>query len=142
VTILAYLVVGEEFLWQGGTLLIWATVWLGYFVFLKGSRYRTPGYVLAKAKILNLQGEPPSYGQLLIRFLFSVFGPLNLVLDLLWIPSDPRRQALRDKFAATYVVRQAAIPTGQGRIAFIPYTMFGQSYVFREVQEPPSEAAP
>lgn len=142
VTLLAYLLVGEEFLWQGGTLLIWCIVWLGYFVFLKGSRFRTLGYILTRAKILNLQGERPSFGQLLIRFLFAAFGPLNFVIDLLWIPSDPRRQALRDKFAGTYVVRRTANPTGKGRIAFVPYTMFGQSYIFKEVQEAPSVAAP
>ncbi len=142
VILIAYLVGGSEFLWQGGSFLIWAVVWFCYFVLLKGSRYRTFGYVLTKAKIVNLQGERPSFGQLFIRFLFSVFGPLNFVIDLLWIPSDPSRQALRDKFAGTHVVRGSAIPVGQGRIVFVPYTMFGQSYIFREVRETPSVAAP
>ncbi|MHB0969963.1 MAG: RDD family protein [Thermoanaerobaculia bacterium] len=127
---------------DGHTLLIWAVIWLGYFVFLKGSRYRTLGYILTRAKILNLQGERPSFWQLFIRFLFSVFGPLNLAFDLLWIPSDPSGQALRDKFAGTYVVKQLAIPIGQGRIVYVPYTMFGQSYIFREVRETPSITAP
>jgi uncharacterized RDD family membrane protein YckC len=134
-TVIASIVMTPDGLWQLVTLLMWTFVWLGYFVFLKGSRYRTLGYVLGKAKILNLQGEPPSLGQLLLRFLFSVFGPLNLLLDLLWIPSDPFRQALRDKFAGTYVVKKGAVATAQGNIVFVPYTMFGQSYIFKEVKE-------
>lgn len=36
-----------------------AAVWLGYFVFLKASRYRTLGYVLGGARIVNYRGERP-----------------------------------------------------------------------------------
>jgi uncharacterized RDD family membrane protein YckC len=134
-TVVASFVVSSDGLWQLVTLVIWTFVWFGYFVLLKGSRYRTLGYVLSGAKILNLQGERPSFGQLLLRFLFSAFGPLNLLLDLLWIPSDPFRQALRDKFAGTYVVGKTAVAIARGNIVFVPYTMFGQSYIFKEVRE-------
>ncbi len=125
-----------------GLLVVWLSVWFGYFVLLKRSRFRTVGYVLARARIVNLQGDTPSVASLFIRMLFAVFGPLNLLFDLFWIPSDPCRQALRDKFAHTYVVRQGASPAGTGRIAYGQYTVLGASYLFQEVRPSPSVTAP
>ena len=124
-----------------GLLVVWLSVWFGYFVLLKRSRFRTVGYVLARAQIVNLRGETHSVASLFIRMLFAAFGPLNLLFDLLWIPSDPCRQALRDKFAHTYVVRRGASPDGTGRITYGHYTVLGASYLFQEVRPSPSVAA-
>ena len=124
-----------------GLLVVWLSVWFGYFVLLKRSR-RTVGYLLARARIVNLQGDTPSVASLLIRMLFAVLGPLNLLFDLCWIPSDPCRQALRDKFAHTYVIRREASPAGTGRIAYAQYTLLGASYLFKEVRSSHSAAAP
>jgi uncharacterized RDD family membrane protein YckC len=117
-----------------GLLVVWSSVWFGYFVLLKRSRLRTVGYVLAGARIVNLQGDTPSVPSLVIRMLFAGLGPLNLLFDLFWIPSDPCRQALRDKFAHTYVIRRNASPAGKDRIAYGQYTVLGASYLFQEVQ--------
>ena len=114
----------------------WVIVWFGYFVLLKGSRFRTAGYLLAGARIVNMRGERPSRVSLSIRLLFAVFGPVNLLFDLFWIPSDPHRQALRDKFAHTYVVRQEALPAGNGPIGYSQYTILGGSFLFQEVRIP------
>jgi len=51
-------------------------------------------------------------------------------------------QALRDKFAHTYVIRRDAVPTGTGRIAYAHYTLLGTSYLFKEVRSSQSVAAP
>lgn len=112
----------------------WFVVWFAYFVLLKRSRFRTLGYVMARARIVNLQGERPSISSLTIRFLFAMFGPLNLLFDLFWIPSDPARQALRDKFAHTYVIRGDASPAGSGVVTYAPYTILGGSFIFQEVK--------
>src|SRR5262249_55847933 len=64
----------------------WTAVWIGYFVFLKRSRFRTLGYALSGARIVNLQGRRPSIYSLVIRLLFVVGGPANFVVDLFWIP--------------------------------------------------------
>ncbi len=71
-----------------GLLVVWSCVWFGYFVLLKRSRLRTVGYVLAGARIVNLYGDTPSVASLFIRVLFAALGPLNLLFDLFWIPSD------------------------------------------------------
>lgn len=125
-----------------GLLVVWSSVWFGYFVLLKRSRLRTVGYILAGARIINLQGDTPSVASLFIRMLFAALGPLNLLFDLFWIPSDPCRQALRDKFAHTYVIRRNASPAGNGRITYGQYTVLGASYLFQEVQRSQSVAEP
>jgi uncharacterized RDD family membrane protein YckC len=105
-----------------------------YFVLLKHSRFRTLGYVVAGARIVNLQGGKPSLVSLFVRMLFGFIGPMNVLVDLFWITSDTHRQALRDKFARTYVVRQNAAPSGRGRIAFPRYSIFGANFLFQEVR--------
>jgi len=125
-----------------GLLVVWLAVWFGYFILLKRSRFRTVGYILARARIVNLQGHTPSVASLLIRMVFAVLGPLNLLFDLFWIPSDSCRQALRDKFAHTYVIRRDATPAGTGRIVYGQYTLLGASYLFQEVRPSQSVAVP
>ncbi len=112
----------------------WTAIWFSYFVVLKRSRFRTLGYILGGARIVNLQGERPSILSLLARLLFVVGGPANFLIDLFWIPSDPCRQAIRDKFAHTYVVRKDAVPAGSGTIVYRTYAMLGTTFLFREVK--------
>lgn len=114
---------------------LWATVWFAYLVLLKRSRFRTLGYRLAGAKIVNLQGQTPSAASLLIRLLFVVGGPANFVFDLFWIPSDECRQAIRDKFAHTYVVRNSARPVGSAQLVYRMYNMLGTTFYFLEIRK-------
>jgi len=119
------------------SLIAWTGVWITYLVLLKGSRFRTLGYLIAGARIVNFSGEQPGYLTLLGRLAFTVLGPFNFVADLLWVSSDPCHQALRDKVAHTYVVRSEAVPAGKGRIGYPVYTVFGMTLMFAEVQPAP-----
>jgi RDD family len=118
-------------------MIAWAAVWIAYFVVLKGSRFRTLGYLLAGARIVNFSGVRPRRLALLGRLAFTVLGPANFLIDLLWVSSDPSRQALRDKVAHTFVVRNDALPIGTGRIAYPTYMVFGWTLMFAEVQPAP-----
>jgi len=120
------------------SLTLLASVWFGYFVLLKGSPYRTAGYVAAGTRIVNLKGERPGYGSLVMRLIFVIGGPLNALVDFFWLTGDMDRQALRDKFASTYVVRIGALPMGTGPIRYRTYTFWGMTYLFREVHRSPS----
>lgn len=103
-----------------------------YFVVLKHSR-RTLGYRVGRVKIVGLDGNPPSYNSLVWRWLFGL-GPLNW-LDSIWLINDKHRQALRDKFAGTYVVKTDARPAGEGKIVFrLYYEISLYNFIFREVQ--------
>jgi uncharacterized RDD family membrane protein YckC len=134
-------VLGNEPIAYLAMLFTWFTVWVLYFVVLKGSSFRTAGYVLAGARIVNLRGERPGYLPLFGRLAFAVLGPFNFLVDLLWVSSDPRRQALRDKFAHTYVVRKNAVPIGMGKIVYAIYMVFGMTLLFAEVREGRPDAA-
>jgi uncharacterized RDD family membrane protein YckC len=146
-TIVLSLIISNDDRLLLATLVAWVAVWFGYFVLLKRSSFRTLGYILGRARIVNLQGTTPSIASLFLRLLFAMLGPLNFLFDLFWIPSDPCRQALRDKFAHTYVIRRFASPSGTGRIGYIPYTILGGSFIFQEVRqsqhvEPPVAVTP
>ncbi len=115
-------------------LLICLSIAFFYFVVLKRSRFRTLGYRLGRVRIVALDGQVPGYGALISRLMFGVLGPLNWLMDLIWLSNDANRQALRDKFANTYVVKAKAQAAGQGRIVIRHYEIFFYNFLFREVE--------
>ena len=112
----------------------WVLLIYGYFVLLKRSRFTTVGYRLAGVRIVDSLGRPPGLAALTLRLSFGLIGPFNLILDVLWIPSDRHKQALRDKFAHTYVVKATAEPAGPARIVNRTYDVMGMSFVFQDVE--------
>ena len=112
----------------------WAVFIYGYFVVLKRSRVNTVGYRLARVRIVDAYGRPPGLGALTLRLSFGLLGPFNVVLDMLWIPFDRHKQALRDKLAHTYVVKANAEPAGPARVVFRTYYIMGMSFVFQDVE--------
>ena len=104
-----------------------------YFVVLKHSRLRTFGYRVGRIKIVGSDGNLPSYNSLVWRSLFGLLGPLNW-LDSIWLVNDKHSQALRDKFAGTYVVKTDARPAGGGKTVFRLYEIALYNFIFREVQ--------
>ena len=118
-------------------LLYLVTVAVSYFVVLKRSRFRTFGYRAGRLRIVGLDGRVPSYLSLVLRLMFAMLGPINWLVDLIWLSNDNNRQALRDKFAGTYVVKVDAQPAGQGRITFRHYSIFYFNCLFREVEAEP-----
>ena len=125
--------IGEQ---ASRSVLFWSGIALGfvYLVLLKHSRFRTLGYLIGGIRIVSLQGQRPSIWSLTIRALFVFLGPLNMLIDILWVTNDERRQALRDKLAHTYVILDRAIPVGQGAIVYASYTIFGANFLFAEVR--------
>jgi uncharacterized RDD family membrane protein YckC len=113
----------------------WAIIWFAYFVILKRTRIRTLGYIVGGVRIVNLQGDRPSLISLSIRLIFAILGPFNIVIDLFWIPGDERRQALRGKFANTYVIKKDALLAGQGQVVYARYGIMAWNFMFQEVSE-------
>lgn len=123
------------------TLLAWLATAFAYFVILKRSRFRTLGYRLGRVRIVGLDGLPPSYLSLSFRLMFALLGPWNWLVDLVWFSGDAHRQALRDKFAATYVIKQDSQPAGQGRLSFRYYEIMLYHCLFREIEVEPTASA-
>jgi hypothetical protein len=71
-----------------------------------------------------------------------VFGPINLLVDIIWLGGDPNRQSIRDKFAGTYVVRRKAQPAGFAPIRYKTYFMFNYNLVFAEVERQETAKSP
>ncbi|MFK7822071.1 MAG: RDD family protein [Planctomycetaceae bacterium] len=112
--------------------------WLGfsyiYLAILKATPIRTVGYWLTGVKIVNFRGQRPSFFRTTLRFLLWIVGPINLVLDWLWIGSDHHKQSLRDKFAGTYVIRTNATPIGSSPRKTAYYSLAGLTLMFVEIQ--------
>ena len=137
-TILVICVILSAAVWlvhRSGNLILnsWAAAIFSYYVLLK--RWKgTLGYRFGGVRTVGQDGQPASISALTVRLLFGVLGPLNWLLDLVWLSSDPHRQALRDKLAGTYVVMRRAVPAGRGKIVYRPYEILFYSFLFREVE--------
>ena len=115
-------------------------IWFIYFVILKASPLRTLGYRVGRVKAVDLHGGSPGFLAHCLRFLFTVLGPVNFLIDLLWLSTDPHGQTIRDKLAHIYVVRLDAKPRGVGAVVYRNYHILGYTFIFREVQ--PTSARP
>jgi uncharacterized RDD family membrane protein YckC len=110
----------------------WITMFFCYFVLLKKS-FSTLGYRVAGVRIVGLNGQSPSVWNLTVRTTFMFLGPLNYLVDLVWLSRDPHRQAIRDKVAGTYVVRRKAVPIGAGKVMRHQYSMLGCNFLCSEI---------
>lgn len=129
-----------EYGWELIALTNPAYFWCCLFIFylymsvVKPTKLRTIGYRIANLKVVDLQGVRPSILKMTWRFLLLVFGPFSLLVDLIWLGGDENRQTLRDKLAATYVIRLNAVPMGTGIIVHRRYFLLCWSFLFREVK--------
>lgn len=105
-----------------------------YLAWLKRSPIGTLGYRLCRLQVVDLSGGRVSLASSTARFLFLFWGPLNFLIDLIWLSHDANRQSLRDKIVGTYVVRRGAGPVGSGPIAYPTYFVATLSFVVPEVQ--------
>jgi len=113
-----------------------------YMAGLKTTRRGTIGYRAADVRLVDLHGNPVGFWRSSLRFLFMFFGPVNFLVDLLWLTHDEHRQTLRDKLSGTYVVAVDAVPAGRGVITYPNYFVSLMSFVLPEVtraQSPDTE---
>lgn len=69
-------------------------------------RQATPGKMAIGAKIVDEKtGGKPSTGQLIGRYFGYYVSILPLMLGIIWVGIDPRKQGFHDKLAGTLVVR-------------------------------------
>jgi uncharacterized RDD family membrane protein YckC len=131
----AALVLSTAFGVRAGVLLAMLIFW-AYFIELKRSHGGTVGYRLFGMRLVDLHGDSPGRFNMLVRAAFWLVALFSLPIDMVWISSDENRQALRDKFTGTYVIRKSAEPKGHGPIVRARYMMFGTNWVFQEVMRP------
>jgi len=70
------------------------------------ARQATPGKMLIGAKIVDARtGGKPTTRQLIVRYLGYYVSTIPLLMGLIWVAFDPRKQGWHDKLAGTVVVR-------------------------------------
>ena len=113
-------------------LLLYAVLVVAYLTVIKASRLRTVGYRMTGTKIVDLNGRRPSFLRMLFRLSLWTLGMMPL-LDLFWAGIDPDRQAIRDRYAGTCVVRHRAQPAGRGEIHLVYYLACGYALFYPRV---------
>jgi uncharacterized RDD family membrane protein YckC len=69
-------------------------------------RSATPGKMLCKIKIIDIKtGRPPSAGQSIGRYLGYYVSTIPLMLGIIWVAFDKKKQGWHDKMASTAVVK-------------------------------------
>jgi uncharacterized RDD family membrane protein YckC len=67
----------------------------------------TPGKRLLRLKILDeITGENITAGQGIIRYIGSIISALVLLIGIIWVAFDAKKQGWHDKMARTVVVRE------------------------------------
>jgi uncharacterized RDD family membrane protein YckC len=70
------------------------------------ARQATPGKMLISARIVDADtGAKPSVGQYIGRYLAYFVATIPLLLGIIWVGFDRRKQGWHDKLAHTVVVR-------------------------------------
>lgn len=104
-----------------------------YLGVLARSRFGTLGYAVASVRVVDLTGARPGLACMSLRTLFAVLGPINALLDVIWLGGDSHRQALRDKLAGTYIIRRGAVPAGEGPQRHVIIWILGYALMVRDV---------
>ena len=112
-------------------------VFIGAFLYLtiiKASQTGTIAYIMLKTKVVGLDGNPPNLLKMIIRFALLVIGPLEFILDMIWLTGESTKQTLRDKVAGTYVLKSEAEPIEFGVVKYVYLDVLGYAFTVKEVQ--------
>ena len=105
-----------------------------YLTIVKSSQTGTIAYIMLKIKVVDLNGNSPSFIKMMIRFALLIIGPLEFILDMIWLTGESTRQTLRDKVAGTYVLKSDANPIEYGVIKYVYLDVLGYAFTVKEVQ--------
>src|SRR5215204_1777011 len=76
-----------------------------YYIYLIGSSGLTLGGRLLNCKVVDANGQTPSYGTAAIRYLMSLVSAAVFLIGYIWAFFDKNKQTWHDKVANTYVVK-------------------------------------
>jgi uncharacterized RDD family membrane protein YckC len=89
----------------GAGSLISLIIGIAYYVYFIGSSGLTLGGRLLGCKVVDSNGQIPSYGTAAIRYVMSIVSGAVILLGYLWAFWDKNKQTWHDKVANTYVVK-------------------------------------
>jgi len=78
-----------------------------YFVGFWSLATRTPGMMPFHLRVLRaIDGRPIGIGMALVRYIGLLISFFVILLGVIWVAIDPRRQGWHDKMAGTFVVQE------------------------------------
>ncbi len=66
---------------------------------------RTIGGRILGLRLVRVDGQPVTYGTAVVRYLMLIVSAIALLLGIIWVAFDKRKQGWMDKAAGTYVIR-------------------------------------
>ena len=94
-----------------GAAAMWSLVVATYFVLFWTLAGETPGMRLMALRVIDRAGDPPRFGQALLRLIGMILAAIPFFAGYLLILVDDRRRGLQDRLARTVVV-YASDPRG------------------------------
>lgn len=78
-------------------------------------RSATPGKMLVRIRVVDARtGDKPGVGQSVLRYLGYFVSTIPLLLGILWVAFDQRKQGWHDKLAGTLVIRDPIVGQASG----------------------------
>lgn len=75
-----------------------------YFTYFHGTCGQTPGKMLLRIRVEQIDGEEMTLGLGFLRWVGYIISSLPLYLGFLWVGLDPRKRGWHDRIAGTVVV--------------------------------------
>lgn len=96
--------IGTNFIIMGSSMLTFLA-WFYYATFESKRSQATPGKIITGLKVTTINYTPISFGLATIRYFSKCFSFLILGIGFLMVAFDKNKQALHDKIALTYVIK-------------------------------------
>jgi uncharacterized RDD family membrane protein YckC len=104
-SVIGLIVDGDAASTSGTSSILSVVISAAYFIGLIGSSGLTLGGRVLGVRVVDANGQQPSYGTAAIRWIGSYVSALILLIGYLMAFWDGRKQTLHDKIASTYVVK-------------------------------------
>jgi uncharacterized RDD family membrane protein YckC len=78
---------------------------MSYFTYFHGTSGQTPGKMVLRIRVEQIDGEEMTLGIGFLRWVGYIISSLPLYLGFLWIGLDPQKRGWHDRIAGTVVVR-------------------------------------
>jgi len=65
---------------------------------------RTIGGRIVGLRLVRVDGQPVTYGTAVVRYLMLIVSAVALLIGLIWVAFNPRKQGWMDLVAGTYVI--------------------------------------
>ena len=80
---------------------------------------RTIGGRILGLRLVRVDGQPVTYGTSIARYLMLIVSYIALLLGVIWVGFDKRKQGWMDKTAGTYVIRDLMTRDDAIRLAYL-----------------------